>query len=331
VQEFFSNALANLNSPPILFFILGFLAAVIKSDLKIPEPIAKALSIFFMMAIGFKGGVEISKSGMDQALISSAGLTIGLGIITPIIAFYILKKLLKIDVTNAGAIAAHYGSVSVVTFVTAVVFLDRQNIFYHGFMVGMMALMESPAIFISLLLVSLALKKDFPSKNFNLREVINESLFNASIILLFGSLIIGYLTGSKGATVTDHFFYLPFQGILTLFLLEMGLLAGRRIGEFKKVGISLGIFALVMPVISGIIGSFLGTLIGLGIGSATLFAVLNASASYIAAPAAVRMALPKANPSFYITMSLAITFPFNIIFGIPLYYFFSEFFNNILK
>jgi uncharacterized protein len=330
LEDIFYNAVINLNSPPILFFILGFIATILKSDLKIPESIAKALSIYFMMAIGFKGGVEIMRSGWNDSLLSAAGLTLVLGSILPIIAFYILKGFLKLDIINSGAIAAHYGSVSVVTFVTATVFLGRNAIEFPGFMVGMMALMESPAIFMSLLLVSLNLNKDSNGSRIEMKEVVKESLFNASVLLLFGSLVIGYLTGEKGAELTHAFFYDPFQGILTIFLLEMGMLAGTRIGEFKRVGIKLALFAIVMPLISGAFGAVGATLIGLNIGSATLFAVLSASASYIAAPAAIRIALPKANPAYYITMSLAITFPFNIIFGIPLFYSLSEFLSRYL-
>lgn len=329
MSDFLQSAFNNLNSPPILFFILGFVATIIKSDLKIPESIAKALSIYFMMAIGFKGGVEIAENGLTQELFSSLALSIALGGFVPILAFYILKNLLKLDVINSGAIAAHYGSVSVVTFVTAAVFLDSSNVNYPGYMVGMMAVMESPAIFISLLMVSFYQRKT-NEKKFEVKEVVKESLFNASVVLLFGSLIIGYLSAEKGAQLTKPFFYDPFLGILTIFLLEMGMLAGTRISEFKRVGILLGAFGIFMPILGGIIGSFAATLLGLGIGASTLFGVLTASASYIAAPAAVRMALPKANPAYYITMSLAITFPFNIIFGIPVYFYLSKFFSQML-
>lgn len=328
--DLLQNAFLNIKSPAILFFILGFFASIIKSDLKIPESIAKILSIYLMMAIGFKGGVEIEHSGFSQGLLSSIGITLFVGILIPLISFIILKKVNKLDTINAGAIAAHYGSVSVITFVTAVTFLDREIVAYDGFMVGIMALMESPAIFISLLLVAYITKKKSAATQFNLNEVIRESLFNGSVILLFGSMLIGFTTGEQGYEITEHFFVSPFQGILTLFLLEMGMLAGKRIDEFREVGISLGLFGILMPIFNGILGAILATLIGLTVGSVTLFAVLTASASYIVAPAAVRLALPSANPSYYITMSLAITFPFNIVFGIPLYYSIAGFLQNIM-
>lgn len=328
--ELFQNAFLNIKSPAILFFILGFFASVIKSDLKIPESIAKILSIYLMIAIGFKGGVEIEHSGFSSELVSAIGITLFAGILIPLISFVILRKLNKLDLINAGAIAAHYGSVSVITFVTASSFLDRELVAHDGFMVGMMALMESPAIFVSLLMVAYLGKKQSDSSKLNFKEVVRESLFNGSVILLFGSMIIGYLTGHDGYETTKPFLVLPFQGVLTLFLLEMGLLAGRRIDEFKEVGVSLGLFGILMPIFNGILGVTLAAAIGLSIGSATLFAVLTASASYIAAPAAVRLALPYANPSYYITMSLAITFPFNIVFGIPLYYSIAEILHNIM-
>jgi hypothetical protein len=283
-----------------------------------------------MMSIGFKGGVEISKGGINSDLLSAISLSVLLGVLIPVLAYLLLNKLLNLDAVNAGAIAAHYGSVSVVTFITAVTFLDRQLVQFNGYMVGMMALMESPAIFISLLLVNAATKKEKGAGLHHKNEVIKEALFNSSVILLFGSLFIGYFTGEKGYLLTKDFFVSPFQGVLTLFLLEMGMLAGNRISEFKSVGIKLGLFALVMPVANGFIGILLATMLGFSAGSAALFGVLSASASYIAAPAAVRLALPSANPSYYITMSLAITFPFNIVFGIPIYYSISQILNRLL-
>ncbi|MFA7287553.1 MAG: sodium-dependent bicarbonate transport family permease [Melioribacteraceae bacterium] len=327
--EIFNSSLENFRTPVILFFILGFVASVLKSDLKIPDSIAKILSIYLMIALGFKGGVEISKNGSDLNLFLSIFLSLFIGLVIPIIVFFIIKKLLKNDITNAGAIAAHYGSVSVVTFITAVTFLERSSVHYEGFMVGMMALMESPAIFISLLLVRYFQKT---TKNeFKIKEIVKESLFNGSIVLLFGSLFIGIVSGEKGMALTKPFFVDPFQGVLTLFLLEMGMLAGRRIEEFSKMGIKLSAAAILIPLMNGTLASLLAVLIGFDTGTATLFAVLSASSSYIAAPAAVRMALPEANPSIYLTMSLAVTFPFNIIFGIPIYFIISEMLIRIIR
>ncbi len=328
MNELIQNGISNLNTPGILFFVLGFVAAVIRSEIKVPDSIVKILSIFLMMAIGFKGGFEISKNGFEGNLIYSIIISFLIGVITPTIVFFTLIKLLKGDVINSGAIAAHYGSVSVVTFITAITFLDRSGIKYDGFMVGMMALMESPAIFVSLLLVNL-FKKTYSSET-SFFDIGKEALFNGSIVLLFGSLLIGFITGTKGYELTSPFFVHPFQGVLTLFLLEMGMIAGKRIEEFTKVGLKLGLFALLFPIVNGIIGSSIAVMFGIGLGSATLFGVLAASSSYIAAPAAVRLALPEANPSYYITMSLAITFPFNIILGIPLYYSLTSMLQNII-
>ncbi len=324
MTELLSGSLNNLTSPMVLFFILGFVATVLKSDLEIPNAIGKTLSIYFMMAIGFKGGVELSKTGFTDGVMVSTAIAVILGIIIPVLSFFVLFKWLKLDVTNSGAIAAHYGSVSVVTFVTASTFLEQAAVHFNGYMVGMMALMESPAIFVSILLVRYLKKSTTDTAKGDLQDLIKESLFNASIVLLTGGLIIGYISGEKGMEMVKPFFVQPFNGVLALFLLEMGMLAGKRIGEFKEVGLVLFFFAIIMPVVNAIIAIILASSLGLSEGDRVLFAVLSASASYIAAPAAVRMAIPEANPSYYITMSLAITFPFNIIFGIPFYFYISQ-------
>ncbi len=320
-MEFLSDAIANFTSPMILFFILGFFSTILKSDIEIPEVITKTLAIYFMIAIGLKGGFEISRSGIDANLYSSIINSLLIGVIVPVVAFLILKYLGNFDVTNSGAIAAHYGSVSVVTFVTAISFLQGKSEPYNGYMVGMMALMESPAIFVSLFLVRLFGSQKISSLKSNTVDLLKESLFNASVVLLFGSLLIGLAVGEKGITAVKPFFIDPFNGVLTLFLLDMGMIAGKRISEFRAVGLFLFLFAVIMPVISALVTIVLTGLFGFSTGDSLLFTVLAASASYIAAPAAVRIALPQANPAYYITMSLAITFPFNIILGIPFYYF----------
>jgi hypothetical protein len=301
--------------------VLGFISTILKSDIEIPEVITKTLAIYFMIAIGLKGGFEISKSGIDAKLYTSIINSLLIGIIVPVIAFLILKFIGKFDSTNSGAIAAHYGSVSVVTFVTAISFLNSKTEIYSGYMVGMMALMESPAIFVSLFLVRIFNSERIASLKSNTVDLLRESLFNASVVLLFGSLLIGFAVGEKGMTAVKPFFIEPFNGVLTLFLLDMGMIAGKRIAEFKAVGLFLFFFAIVMPLISASITILLSGLFGFSVGDTLLFTVLAASASYIAAPAAVRIALPQANPAYYITMSLAITFPFNIIVGIPFYYY----------
>ncbi len=326
--EFLTNGLINLKNPAILFFILGLTVALIRSELKIPEPIIKMFSYYLMASIGFKGGYEISKTGFNGDLVTSALLAVGFAALIPVMAFFILKILVKLDAINAGAIASHYGSVSVVTFVTTISYLERTGHHYGGFMVGVMALMEFPAILIGIGLAIYYASQATGRRS--LRSILHESITNESVILLLGSLIIGMITGEKGHILTKPFFIDPFQGVLTFFLLDMGIVAGRRLHEFGKVGIQLTLFAILFPVFNGLTASFLATLFGLETGNAVLIGVLAASSSYIAAPAAVRIVLPEANPSLYLTSSLAITFPFNIIFGIPLYFSAANWFSSFL-
>ncbi|MCX7874921.1 MAG: sodium-dependent bicarbonate transport family permease [Melioribacteraceae bacterium] len=330
MNEIILNGFSNLNTPAILFFLLGFIASVIRSDIKIPDSIVKILSIYLMISIGYKGGYEIYHNGISSDLFKSVLISFLLGFLSTLIVFFIVYKLLKKDSVNAGAIAAHYGSVSVVTFITAISFLEKIGVEYKGYIVGMLALMESPAILIALILVRLFDKKTINFDPSAFKEIIKEALFNGSIVLLFGSLIIGFINGAKGFNLISPFFVTPFQGVLTLFLLEMGMIAGKRIEEFKKVGAKLGSLAVLFPIVNGIFGVSISTFFGLDIGTSTLFGVLTASSSYIAAPAAVRLALPEANPTFYITMSLAITFPFNIILGIPLYFSYANLLQKFL-
>ena len=325
--DFISNGLINLKNPAILFFLLGLTVALIRSELKIPDPIIKMFSYYLMASIGFKGGYEISKTGFSPELMTSAGLALVLAAIIPVMAFYLLRGFVKLDAVNSGALAAHYGSVSVVTFVTAISYVDRAGIEFGGFMVGVMALMEFPAILAGIGLALYYTSKSSGSKS--MKTVIHESITNESVILLGGSLLIGIITADKGYALTKPFFIDPFQGVLTFFLLDMGIVAGRKLHEFGKVGIPLTIFAIAFPIFNGITGTFLATLLGLGTGNSLLFGVLAASSSYIAAPAAVRIVLPEANPSIYLTSSLAITFPFNIILGIPIYFSLAEFFAKI--
>lgn len=315
----------------ILFFLLGIIGAFVKSDLLIPESLTKSLSIYLMMAIGFKGGAELSVTGITVTMLSAVGATLALGLVIPIVAFVLLRRLARLDAANAGAIAAHYGSCSVVTFVTAATFLERAGVPFDGFMVGLMALMESPGIFMALLLVRWSLHKNSGEGKQVLKEIAKETLVNPSIFLLFGSLLVGYATGHRGAELTAPFFASPFYGVLCFFLLEMGITTGKRLGDFGRVGFRLASFAVLIPVISAILGAFTGAFIGLNIGSTLLLVVLAASASYIAAPAAIRMALPTANPAYYVTMSLGITFPINILIGIPLYYTFAQWCVNLLR
>ncbi len=307
-----------LTSPVILFFILGFLAAVIRSDLTIPEPFAKAMSIYLMAAIGLKGGVEVASTGFTTELATAAAAGLALSFTLPVIAFYLLKTIGKLGPIDAGAVSAHYGSVSVVTFVTAIELLTNQGLKPDGFMVAVMALMETPAIITGLLLVRAASAKTANADNSG-SNLAHEVLTNGSVVLLIGAFLIGMIAGEEGFAPVKPLFDVGFKGVLCLFLLDMGLLAARRLLQSRKITFSLAVLGVAMPIINGVIGTLLGTFIGLDIGSAAIMGVLAASASYIAVPAAMRLALPQADPGIYLSMSLGITFPFNIIFGISLF------------
>lgn len=313
-----------LTSPVILFFLLGFMAAVIRSDLTIPEPFAKAMSIYLMTAIGLKGGVEVASTGFSDALASAAIAGVVLGLTLPILAFFLLRSFGKLDASDAGAVAAHYGSVSVVTFVTAVELLSGQGMRPDGFMVGVMALMETPAIITGLLLARAYAKKSEagPATGSAAGErpnLLHEVLTNGSVILLLGAFAIGMVAGEARFEPIKPLFVVGFNGVLCLFLLDMGLIAARRLIQTRKITVPLAMLAILLPIINGSIGTVVGTLIGLDPGSAAILGVLCASASYIAVPAAMRLALPQADPGIYLSMSLGITFPFNIIFGISLF------------
>ncbi len=319
MESLLATAIANLTSPAILFFVLGVLAASAKADLELPEGMGKALSIYLLLAIGFKGGVELSENAITPALIALLLAGIALSFLIPFIAFALLKFATRVQPIDAAAIAAHYGSISVVTFMAAVGFLTQQGIDYEGYMVAMLALMETPAILSGLILAAPYLRQQGKQNN-RPKLRLKDSLLNGSVVLLLGSLAIGYLVGKPGLAQVDAFVKAPFYGLLCLFLLDMGLLVGRRLGEFRRVGVALVAFGLYMPLIGAALGLAVSALLGLGLGEATLLAVLCASASYIVVPAAMRLALPQAKASLYITTSLAVTFPFNVIAGIPLYF-----------
>lgn len=312
-----------LTSPVILFFILGFVAALVRSDLTIPEAFAKAMSIYLMAAIGLKGGVEVAETGVSQMLIMAALAGIILSFALPFLAFALLRSFGRLPPVDAGAVAAHYGSVSVVTFVTAGEIYAARAIPSDGFMVGVMALMETPAI-ISGLLLARRFSEQIPIGQFaqsksGSSNLLHEVLTNASVILLLGAFVIGMVAGRDGFEPVKPLFDVGFRGVLCLFLLDMGLVAARRLMQSRQVTMRLIALAFMLPLINGFIGLATGHLVGLGTGSTATLAILAASASYIAVPAAMRMALPEANPSIYLTMSLGISFPFNIMIGIPLF------------
>ncbi len=314
-------ALQTLLSPAILFFILGMFAAAARSDLAIPEAIAKAMSLYLMVAIGLKGGVAVSKSGLDSTVLLAILAGVVLGFVIPVFAYAALRFFAKLDGLNSGAVAAHYGSVSVVTFVTATQILERSGFAADGYMVAVMAMMETPAILSGLLLARRAMAKEghADATNGSTAKLLHEVFLNASVVLLLGSFAIGALAGPDGFAPIAPMFEAGFQGILCLFLLDMGLLVVNRLRKAKSLTIPLVVLALIFPVVNGAFGVALGTFVGLPVGSAAALGVLAASASYIAVPAAMRLALPQADPGIYLTMSLSITFPFNILIGIQLF------------
>lgn len=311
-----SLIVSNILNPPILFFFLGMTAVLVKSDLEIPPPVPKLFSLYLLLSIGFKGGVELVKSGITQEVILTILAAMLMACFVPIYTFFILK--LKLDTYDAAAIAATYGSISAVTFITASAFLSELGMAFDGYMVAALALMESPAIIVGLILVNL-FTSDQGERDFSWAEVLKEAFLNSSVFLLVGSLLIGVLTGEHGWEVLSPFTQNMFYGVLTFFLLDMGLVAARRIKDLQKTGAFLISFAILIPILNAGIGLLMAKFIGMSQGNALLFAVLSASASYIAVPAAMRLTVPEANPSLYVSTALAVTFPFNIIVGIPLY------------
>ncbi len=316
-----SLVLQNLLSPPVLFFFLGVLAVLVGSDLEIPSPLPKLFSLYLLLAIGFKGGVELAHSGLGGQVLPTILAAVAMSLVVPLYSFLLLRT--RLDLYNAAAIAATYGSISAVTFITAQSFLGVLGLPFDGFMVAALALMESPAIIVGLLLVKLAGPQKRPDDGaMGWGAVLQEAFLNSSVFLLVGSLVIGVLVASfspqgveKMLPFTDKMFY----GALSFFLLDMGIVAAQRLGDLRRAGPLLIGFAVLMPLLNALIGVTIARGLGLNQGDSLLFMVLCASASYIAVPAAMRMTVPEANPSLYISTSLGVTFPFNIIVGIPIY------------
>lgn len=309
----------NLLSPVVLAFFLGMAATLMRSDLKIPDELYQALSLYLLLAIGMKGGVELSASSAGEFLLPCLAALI-LGIAIPIWCYAILRRILRMSVADAAALAAHYGSVSAVTFLATLSFLAAVDVPHEGFLPALLAIMEAPAIVVALVIA----RSRLPGRT-SWKEILQEILTGKSIVLLLGGLLIGYAVGRDGFAKVEPFFVAPFHGVLALFLLEMGMVAARRVSDLRRGGLLLFAFAIVMPLINGMIGISVGKWSGLSMGGSVAMGVLAASASYIAAPAAVRLSLPEANPAYYLTASLAITFPFNLAIGIPLYYAFSKY------
>jgi hypothetical protein len=338
-MDLLHSLLQSLLSPVVLAFLLGIVATLVRSDLKIPEQLYAAMTIYLLFAIGLKGGAKLDGLAWSElARPMTAALFLCAAI--PLWSFVILRRLGRFNPTDAAAVAAHYASVSVVTFGASLTFLDARQVPHEGFLPALLAMMEVPGIVVALLLARLAktLPVDTAAAPTPARalgfvapgaavpwgKMLHELLTSKGILLLLGGLIIGLASGKSGYTQVAPFFEEPFRGVLMLFLLEIGLVTGRRLHDLKHAGLFLGAFALIMPFLHGLLGVWLGQWAGLSVGGATVLGTLAASASYIAAPAAVRVALPQANPALYLTASLAVTFPFNLVVGIPSYFAFAH-------
>jgi uncharacterized protein len=320
MQHFIDLAVGNLLSPAVLFFVMGVAAALARAELSIPEAIAKTLALYLMMAIGFKGGVEVAKSGLTFDLVSAMLAGTVLSAALPALGFWFLRTTTKLDKVNAAAVAAHYGSISIVTFIAATQTLSELGIGFEGYMIAVAAVMETPAILVALLLAG----QSGASKK-SRAHLWHEVTLNASVVMLVGSFLIGWATGETGAAQVKPFLVDIFRGVLCLFLLDMGLVAGRGLRNgFRALQPSVLAFGLYMPLVSAGITAVLCYSLGLSTGGAALLITLAASASYIAVPAAMRLALPEAQPSIYLTLSLAVTFPFNLSIGIPIYLWLAE-------
>jgi hypothetical protein len=312
----FQILISNLTNPTLLFFILGILVIIIKSDLQIPESSSKFISLYLLFAIGFKGGQELANSNYSNEITYTLLFGIVISVVIPIYTFFILKR--KLSVSDAGAIAAAYGSVSAVTFVAAVSFLEMQQLSFGGHMVAVMALMESPAIIIGVFLMLQYGKQS--NAQIKWKSIIEHSFANGSVVMILGSLIIGLIADTKQAEGIKPFTTDLFKGFLAIFLLEMGMVAAKRFSAFTKYGLFVSLFAIVIPFINGCVVAYLSQFITPDIGNRFILSILAASASYIAVPAAMRLAAPEADPGLYIPMAIGITFPFNITVGMPVYF-----------
>ncbi|QTX22545.1 MULTISPECIES: sodium-dependent bicarbonate transport family permease [Comamonadaceae] len=299
--------------PVILFFLLGVLAGFVRSDLRIPGVLYESLSIFLLLAIGLKGGVELARHPLSSVALPTL-VVVAAGALIPLVAYPVLRRLGRLSRADAGSIAGHYGSVSVVTFAVGTTYLARLGQEFEGYMTVLLVLLEFPALVIGVLL---ARRGELGTP---WGKVLHEVFAGKSIVLLLGGLAIGWIAGPGGIEPLDLLFFDLFKGVLAFFLLEMGLVAASRFGELRRAGPFLLVFATVMPLFSAGLGLVTGTLLGLSVGGVTLLATLYASASYIAAPAAMRLAVPQANPALSIGAALGITFPFNLLVGIPLYH-----------
>lgn len=310
----------NLTNPALLYFILGIIAVYLKSDLEIPQNSSKFISLYLLFAIGFKGGQELSHEPITSEIIWAMFFGIAISIAIPVYTFFILKR--KLPVYDAGAIAAAYGSISAVTFVTAVSYLESHDMVLHGYMVAIMALMESPAIIVGLIMISIFNKEK--ATQIKKSTILKHSFTNGSVLLILGSLIIGYLASDKQAQGIEPFTNDLFKGFLAIFLLDMGITSGKKLKSFFAHGWFPFLFAMIIPLVNGSIFTWLSSFVTNDISNRFIFGILAASASYIAVPAAMKITVPKANPGLFLPMALAVTFPINITLGMPIYFLIAE-------
>lgn len=311
----FQILISNLSNPSLLFFILGVLAVKLKSDLEIPPTSAKFIALYLMISIGFKGGQELSHSEFTTGIFWALAFGVLLSASIPFYTFFILKR--KLGVPNAAAIAGSYGSISAVTFVAAAAFLEVQGVSFGGHMVAVMALMEAPAIVSSMIL----LRKYTPSKSEGgLKQIIIHAFTNSSVLLILGSLVIGLIADEKQAEGIKPFITDIFKGFLAVFLLDMGITSGRKLKAFFKTGYFSSLFATLVPLINGVAVAYISQWVSPEVGDRLIFAILAASASYIAVPAAMKLSNPDADEGLYVPMALAVTFPFNLTLGMPIYW-----------
>jgi uncharacterized protein len=320
----FQILFSNITNPVLLFFVLGIVATSLKSDLEIPANSSKFISLYLLFAIGFKGGQELAISGFNSEILYSLIFGLALASLIPIYTFFILKR--RLSISNAAAAAAAYGSVSAVTFVAAISFLEMQNISSGGHMVAVMAMMESPAIIVGVILLMLFNKEREGRQKVKLKTIIHHAFTNGSVLMIMGSLIIGIIADAKQAEGIKPFTTDIFKGFLAIFLLEMGMVTARRFSAFLKYGWFVTLFAIFIPAINGCVVAIISQFVTSDPGNRFLFAVLAASASYIAVPAAMKLAAPKSDPGLYLPMALGVTFPFNITIGMPIYLIIVDYF-----
>ena len=349
---------SNLLTPIVLFFIFGVIAARIKSDLKIPDAISEFLPIYLLAAIGLHGGIEMRNTGFETMLVPML-VAIGLSLLFTLNHYQILRRLGKFNIFDSYALASTYGAVGAVTFSVGLSFLKNQGVTSEGYLAAVLAVLEPVAFILAIFLTNMAVAKQIKAKKesvgelkeseiemglsetkTNLKQVLHESITGKAIVILLGSIIIGYMIGEEGFSSISIVFDELFTGAIVIFLIEMGIIAGQRLDDIKKVGVFLIAFSIIMPTFNGIVGVLVATVMGLSLGGSVMFGLLLASASFIAAPAVLRHAIPQAKPSLYITSALGITFPFNIIVLLPIMFMVStilhsegsiDLFNYVLK